>query len=635
MSLEDLEKKLYKLKTDEEIEAKKSVPEKENVAAEQFEIKGEQLEKNIDQQKLSELKKQSREPKHYAKYILLFLGIVSFIALFAGIFLFASSLNKKNPEVILQMKVPSTIQMGVPFDVDMTIINKSAVVLKSSLLKLELPNGVIFYNDPTATFSADYNIDTIDSGAVIQKTFRLLATSNADAKINFHSSLSYTSLHDFEVDASGSSVLNVSPISIDIKSPDKVLANSNFDININIQNQSNVSFDNLSVFIKLPKNITILQSNPKSLAGNSGYWQIGPLAGSESKNINITAFLQGQAQTFFSFPVTINEIILGKEYPIANNSINIAIAPSPLELNVSVNGSNSYVAKIGDRLNYVINYRNNSGISLSNIIITAKLTGYLFDFSSLRTDGSIDTVNNTITWSGYQRQNLKLFPSNSSDSVSFSINLVKTFPIYKISDKNFLLKVDVSIISPTVPYYIKSNQTSAQVSLNTPVVGALVLTPTLYHRDPNSGFVNKGSLPPTVNQPTDYTVHLIVDSYAADFSKVVVSANLFPGVKWLNNFKSNVSSTVVYDPYAQKLQWSIDKIYANRGILTDPVELIFQIEAIPNVTQVYRPQPLVSPININAHDDFSGLDISSVASSLDTTSLGDANLNRSDFLVTP
>jgi len=64
-----------------------------------------------------------------------------------------------------------------------------------------------------------------------------------------------------------------------------------------------------------------------------------------------------------------------------------------------------------------------------------------------------------------------------------------------------------------------------------------------------------------------------------------------------------------YDERTQEVVWNIDKILATKGIISSPVEAIFQVEATPNVTQTGTNMPLLGQTTIRASDDFNKINL--------------------------
>ena len=326
--------------------------------------------------------------------------------------------------------------------------------------------------------------------------------------------------------------------------------------------------------------------------------------------------------------------MLEQTYKIDEKTASVLISSSPLSLKIFVNdqGSN-YVSSAGQTLKYSLAYRNNTEMGLQDVVIKARLVGEMFDFSSLETDGFFNSAQNLITWNAANTPELRRVAPGATGKVEFEIDVREDYPIKKKSDKNFTLKALGEITSPTVPYYVTSEQSIGLSSLENKVAGRTTIEPQVYFKEPNAEIVNKGSLPPRVNIPVNFTVHLIVKNYATDVRDVKITGFLQSSVKWTGVVKSNVASQPTYNERTSEIIWVIDKIPATKGVIDQPIEAIFQVEATPDITQLQKEMLLLDEIRLQAIDDFAGIKLESSAEKLTTRSLKDSDIETKDTRV--
>ena len=123
---------------------------------------------------------------------------------------------------------------------------------------------------------------------------------------------------------------------------------------------------------------------------------------------------------------------------------------------------------------------------------------------------------NTIIWNAASSPELRLIDPGVSGIIEFEIQLKPNYTIKKINDKNFVLKVDAEISSPTVPYYVAAEKTIGLAFSEIKVGGAVSIESLVYFRDPSSNILNQGSLPPKVNKPINFTIHWVIKNFATD-----------------------------------------------------------------------------------------------------------------------
>src|SRR3989344_7872977 len=112
---------------------------------------------------------------------------------------------------------------------------------------------------------------------------------------------------------------------------------------------------------------------------------------------------------------------------------------------------------------------------------------------------------------------------------------------------------------------------------------------------------------------------------AAGFSGVTVTGFLQPGSRWTGKVKSSVAAVPSYDPNSGKVTWLIDHLQANRGIVGDPVEAIFQVSATPSTNQVGRDITLLEETKLEGRDDFTGFAFSATDQGVTTRLPDDPN----------
>jgi hypothetical protein len=301
--------------------------------------------------------------------------------------------------------------------------------------------------------------------------------------------------------------------------------------------------------------------------------------------------------------------------------LNISSAPLTLRIeNISAKEGSNDVVSSGKRVKYKIYYQNNSDVGLNDVVIKAKLTGEMFNFSQLRGDFFGPDQDNTITWNVANTPELRLIQPGPEKSVEFEIATKDSYPITGQGDKNFTLKIEAEISSPTVPYYTAGDKTAATAKIENKVAGDTEIESSLFLNDTSSGFINKGSLPPKVGAPIQFSIHWKITNYSDDIKNAEVKAFLQSGVAWTGRVKSNVVSKPVYNERTQEVVWRIDKISAGKGVVDQPVEAVFQIEATPGANQVDGAMPILSETTLKAVDQFTGANIGNSNRQLDTHS---------------
>ncbi|MDP3052973.1 MAG: hypothetical protein Q8N22_03455 [bacterium] len=525
----------------------------------------------------------------------------------------------------LNIEAQTEVNIGVPFNLTVNFSNQSRSVLNNAKLNLNLPDGVVILGAAEEQRIISKDLGDIGIGSLSSQSFQLLVVKDSNTLKRLTASISYGTSGigqaRFEQHRDFDLAVKEPGVSLNLTPPIQILSGGKFDINIDYQNISQENFSGLEIQVDYPASFSFVSADIKP-DGNNNIWKLKDLAPNSKGSIVISGQLIGPANSFFNFDVKLSQNIFGHQYVINEKSASLTILSSPLELIFSLNNQENYISQLGDQLNYTLSYQNNSGVGLADAVIKAKLVGDLFNFSTLKTNANFNSITNTLTWNASNLTGLKVLPVGDSGSVSFQINVKNQFPIRRLSDKNYSLKVEAEIDSPTVSPDLAVAQTTGLANLETKVAGAIGIQAKAYFRDAASGLLNSGPWPPKVNQATRYTIHWLITNYATDVSKVEVRAFLESGVRFTGQVKGNTDSLPTYNDRTQEVVWTINKISATKGVISQPLEAIFQIEAVPNINQVQNYQPLIQETSITASDDFTGKTLQSQAAAI-TTALPD------------
>ncbi len=537
----------------------------------------------------------------------------------------------------MEIKGPTEVNIGVPFDLVVNFSNQSRTVLNNATLNLNLPDGAVVLGASEEQRIISRDLGDIGIGSLSSQSFKIMATKDGNALKRLTALISYGASgigqarfqqhRDFDL------AIKEPGVSLNLTPPVQVLNGSKFDIKIDYQNISQENFSGLEIQVDYPASFAFVSANTKP-DENNNIWKLKDLAPNSKGSIVISGQLIGPANSFFNFDVKLSQNIFGHQYVINEKSASLTILSSPLELAVSLNNQENYVSRLGDQLNYALSYQNNSGVGLADAVIKVKLAGDLFDFGTLKTNANFNSITNTLTWNASNLAGLKVLPVGEGGSVGFQINVKNQFPIRRLGDKNYSLKVEAEIDSPTITPDLAATKTTGLADLETKVAGAIDIQTKAYFRDAASGLLNSGPWPPKVNQATQYTIHWLITNYATDVSNVEVRAFLESGVRFTGQVKGNIDSLPTYNDRTQEVIWTINKISATKGVVSQPLEAIFQIEAVPNINQIGNYQPLIMETSISASDDFTGKTLQNQAAEITTALPDDLTVSQVKGAVT-
>ncbi|HTY40220.1 MAG TPA: hypothetical protein VMC43_03990, partial [Candidatus Paceibacterota bacterium] len=272
----------------------------------------------------------------------------------------------------------------------------------------------------------------------------------------------------------------------------------------------------------------------------------------------------------------------------------------------------------GENLNYILTYRNNSNVTLENVVITAAVTSEMVDFTRARSHGYLNSLTNTFTWNQANTPALAQVTPGKSDDLDLALPIKKDYPIKRLGDKNYSVKLHVQIESPTVPENTGAAKTVSVTDNETKVAGRTDLNALGFYVEKSGFATNTGPYPPKVNTPTQYTVHWRLTNYSTDLSNVHVSAFLQNNTHFTGLVTSTINYVPKFNAASGEMSWDIPNLPAGKGLLGDPVEAIFQLENTPAVNDVGGLVEILGETKLTANDDFTGQSVLKTDQSLNT-----------------
>ncbi|MBI2506909.1 MAG: hypothetical protein HYW00_02120, partial [Candidatus Colwellbacteria bacterium] len=318
--------------------------------------------------------------------------------------------------------------------------------------------------------------------------------------------------------------------------------------------------------------------------------------------------------------------VLGKEYPLISTTKNIVVNPSPLAFRVGL-GNAKETVDLGEELTYFLQYKNNASVPLEDVVISARISGEMFDMSTLETNGAADLLTNTLIWSPVQIKELEILEPGEEGQVSFSIKVRDSYPTGKRSSGNLTLKVNARIESPTVPPPLAINKTVNLSKSEIRVAGNISIEASAYFRDTQAKIVNTGPFPPKAGVPTRFTVHWDLSSLTPNQREVEVKAKLEKGVSFTGKVKSNVDARPQFNADTGEVIWKVGNLQG------ETPQAVFQIEAIPDTSMVGQYMPLLGTTDLKAKDNLTGEELRDFAPPLTTRLEKDPTVQPADGLV--
>ena len=532
--------------------------------------------------------------------------ILSSVAFYVWLTSFKKSL------VDFNISGPTQIFAGEPGTFVVSYWNNTKQILQDASLTVRLPQDAVINGNKTIQ---RFDLGSIGIGGGGKQIVEVALIGPDKSIQKLEATLSYkpqNTASNFENETNKEVAINGSALSVDLKIPETILPNTRNTYVIHYKNNTDKVFKNVSIEMTYPNGFSLVSSDRTPAKGNNN-WGLGDLNPNEEGDISILGILKNMQSA--NFEVAIGVVENGKFYKFSQNSSQIGLVAPPLELGISVNQS-ALAVNSGENLQFKIHYKNDAGIALSDVILKTTLSGLMYDFSTLRTDGNFNGADGTITWNGGNWADFKNLQPNASGDVEFQISVKARHVVRTFRDKNFLLQVMAEMETPTVPSSLMTKSLSVMADLAIKVNTKMELKTAGYYFD--TTIKNSGPLPPKVDQTTTYTIHWQLTNFSNDVDGAAIKAVLPEGVSWLNKKAGAGAATLEYNDRTNELTWNVGKSTAGTGVLLDAYEVIFQVSLTPSVNKVNMVVPILGESTLTGKDAFTGNDIRIVSPALRT-----------------
>ncbi|MBI5153121.1 MAG: hypothetical protein HZA36_01545 [Parcubacteria group bacterium] len=521
----------------------------------------------------------------------------------------------------IEVQIPERVSAGKPFDVDFVYTNGTRTILNDAHISIELPDGTFLADDPGRTkLQLTKTMGDLEVGGSGNIAFSVIALGEPSTVKEFKLILNYKLKglrNRFEKALLTQTVIGEPALKVDIVLPNKIQSNEQFNFEIHYTNTLDTPLENTWIKMESPLGFSVKFSKPELTSTN--FWKLGTLQANESGLIFISGIAIGQGRDIFRFTAIGGVTLKKQDVAIAHKEGQTSVMETPFALVVTLEDSQDAVVKQGDSVSYRITYKNSSGSPLNDVIIKAKLTGDSILIDKVSSDGFVDPRDNTITWTAAQVPTLKVLGVNEEGFVRLSIPTSREYSIRSAQDKNFTIRVDAEINSLSIPAYLQTQKSLGTSSYETKISGNIEIETSAFFRDAKSGMINKGPFPPRANEPTNYTIHWKVKSYAVDMSNIIVRSTLPPNATFTGKLSGNYGPNAPeYNDRTKEMIWKIPRINANQGIISPPYETIFQITMTPTIFNRGNEAKLLERTTIEAEDEFTGTNLSNTGKELTT-----------------
>lgn len=529
--------------------------------------------------------------------LIVFLGVAA-----AGAWYWRTNIYSK--EVLkLEILGPSSAQAGDEVEYVVKFKNNGKARLENAELIFEYPaNGVpsmVITATTTSNKAGQFAsrltqpIDDIYPGEERTISFKGRLFGKENDKLEAKAWLSYQPKNlkaKYESKTSFVSQIQFVPLTFEFDLPAKAEPGSDLEFSLNYFSNMQTSLDSLRVRVVYPNGFTFLTAKPKGL--DQTEWKAASLSPADGGRITIKGNIEGQEGEKKLFQAQLGIVKDGNFVVLKETSQGVEITQPSLRLSQMINGSQSYVANIGDMLHYEIFFQNIGARPIEKKFLMLNLEGDFLDLDTLKTtNGEVGRGDNSIIWDWKNVSDLRYMDPGEEGKVEFWIKVKDGSAGREIKNPVLVEKVSVG-----------GSQKTFETKVNS-VVG--VTQKAYFQNDPFQSTGLSGSVANT------YGILWEMEDSWNDLTNVKIKATLPENVRPTGR-TNPVDAKFTYDSTSREVVWSIGDVapYANQHLTTSsPNSLWFQVEADSNSATSSYSNILVNEVGVFAQDGFTGVNV--------------------------
>lgn len=560
----------------------------------------------------------------FAVAVVFFLGALSF----AGFKYIKGGSVVSSENIEINVIGNAFTQGGEDLPLQIEIINHNKASLELVNMIVEYPKGATQDSNDIVRLPRD-SIGTIRSGERVERNVNITlfgdqnVVRNVIVKLEYHPEGSNAI---FTKDKVYPITINSSPVSISFFGPSEI--GSNQEINFKVTATLNTTLPSEQAVLKVeyPSGFRYEDSDIDPSLGNS-IWSLENLSIENPLAINIKGNIVGQYNDEQVFRVYIGTIKSNNQSTIEvvyNSLLHSVMIRKPfLETRIVINGDDGPYASSdgGKEIKTNIVWSNNLPNRVDDVQIIAKLSGNVFDKTSVDSDGFYNSAENSIIWDRNTDDSLISVEPGTSGSVSFSFK-----PLSVIGSGGTVRDPQV-----VIEVSIKGREPSSGTGLSeiNNFERKVVKIVSDFQIAANAFYVS-GAKPLKAESDTTYKVVWTLSNSVNTITGAQARASLPVYVKWAG---TSLKEGIIYDEASREVIWNIGTVKPNTGFGSTEKEIHFNITIKPSISQIGSIPLLVQNISLSGKDVFTEKIIKSSQRALSTLTQNDPNFVDGDERV--
>lgn len=496
-----------------------------------------------------------------------------------------------------------------------TYENAEPVVLGNVELSMQLPDGfTLKHASPereTETANA-WKLGTIASGkgGKVRITGTLIGEVGSVATVTATLSFTPASFNSIFTQTAARSVnVSSSAITLAIEGPLRVLPGKEATYKLAYVNTAEELLGRVRITATYPGGFTVTESVPKPSAGDTT-WDLGELGPKGKGEITVRGTFDGDAGELQEIRAAIGLIgsdgAFGKQ--LETSALILLVNPE-LTLQLAANGStDDRAVSLGETLDFLLQYRNNSELEINDLALTATLTSSVVDWDKLKDEKKGKRDGATIVWTREQVPELEKLAPGAGGDIRFSIPLLAAMPSALLTGTPAHATVVAKVLGRSaslkeldgVAIERESNVVTAKVN------STMTLSTEARYMSDQGEKLGSGPLPPVVGLTTAYRISWFLTNTTDELQDAAVVMTLPPSVTWTGANTSYTTGQLLYAPATRTVTWTVGKVAPGVGYSTANAEASFEVSVTPRDADVGSVLTLTDGTVVHAIDAFTG-----------------------------
>jgi len=568
---------------------------------------------HINNEELGLTEKEEKKPKKFslspkAKYIILSLVVIGLgFAIYS--FFFRNTFSSEN--IIVQIDAAKQASNGEEVTWIVRLKNNSNVGIENLKLNFIYPSGT-FDKEGSLKKREEAKIESLAPQKEISRSFSGIIFGKKSEKKEAKALLIYNPhgfSTEFQNEASAITLISNSFVNFDVKAPTKIDKNKEFSLAISWQSNFSFPIENVQLRVFLPEGFVSISGTEEGEIGSTFnekessskqsklIFDLGTLDEGEGGKKEIKGKLVGEVNDEKLFKVEIGRFdeVAYEFIPLDAKEFSIKIISSNIEVSRRVNGQVNYFPVSGEKLSYVVNFKNLGEDVYRDLTLTVELVGDAIDFSTLKANGGKVEGNKIIFSSENIPSLLYLGPYESGD-VGFSVNLKSNYYLQNSSIKEIITINNVRKEFQTKIGSQSSFYQYAYYNLPEELKGKIV-----------SG----GKFPIEKDKETTLVINWQIKNKGNNLENVKITANLGPNVDFIGE-SYPAGLDISYDKNTKKITFNIGSVNYNYS-----KSFAFKVKIKPQ----NLPEDLILNSKLSGKDSWTGQTFEILSPNLNTDSV--------------